>query len=1007
MNGMYKMPTNAEKRRIREQYEIPNQNSSRAVRRLGFNSMTEFYRNAQRQEAIQQRQQRIQDVIRTGLVQARDRARRNIRERVRRQDAVSRLQVGARGLIDARRVQRDGGVFNVPRVDLNGSTHRTHKNIIRRFAGRTIMVTTTVYGDLGLMEDVISTKVPTTGFSAWWRKKGWWMFMDDSDLTKIQTMGKSVNLFNIGASRATITISPYREVIPRRTQQAFADGINHCMFTPILQWSMFKHAESKSKSAVKRYSTVINKVLNYIEKYKTGVPENCLQGICNDLQINIKIDLPLIDQQFLECTSFKKALKTFKFVNSRLNHVELNEVVYSNKFQDMEQDELNELAQSLIDKGEYFDFKRDSKKNFTTVRTLSGVHKSASDYQKAVNEFEDVNNIGDFKIDIMNDKCADIIQESVVANGTMDFEKRWKLKWWGNCESEQDKKARIEYFKGFEKKNRPIPTIPDDIKHIDMEKAYVNFDRCDQYIGFMGKPTDWRFCDGDIDFIKKNIGVYRLGSIDFSEAPDIVKKLNRKFKHIYREEDVYPSSDYIWMNDNGIKFTVTEGCWGMKTDFRFTPHMLKKELDKDGNEGPSYYAKWCGVNQKCETRQTFNMFGDQEYFENMRVHASNQCRIGTYKDGLGEISYPKKYSYVCPHIVAFIMSYQRLTMFNQLMKMDLNKLLRICVDGIYFRDHEFDMLKTFRVKDEIKLGNDCGRKYMSYNSCPMELQHRDNQPAPFRESYEKELFIGAGGNGKTHYNLTDEGFARMLYVAPSWKLSRGKSLEYKASTTVMARCLHETYWRDIKKFNNVILFDEASQISEETKVELFKRFKGCKIIFCGDLGYQLPPIEGDEMETSGFDKITEFTNNYRFTCEKHKEICSFIRELMEDGLGKKRINEIVVSKYENIKEPKDYKPDDIILCSTHKYCDEYTEKFGETKWKCLENLRDYSNGDILVTNQKPKGRWEARHGYTIHSVQGETYGNTIYIDSRKLFDSRMAYTAISRARRWDQIKIIV
>ena len=57
MNGVIKMPTTAEKRRFREQYNIPNQNSSRAVRRLGFNSMAEFYRNAQREEAIQQFQQ--------------------------------------------------------------------------------------------------------------------------------------------------------------------------------------------------------------------------------------------------------------------------------------------------------------------------------------------------------------------------------------------------------------------------------------------------------------------------------------------------------------------------------------------------------------------------------------------------------------------------------------------------------------------------------------------------------------------------------------------------------------------------------------------------------------------------------------------------------------------------------------------------------------------------------------------------------------------------------------
>lgn len=996
MSGVIKMPTNAEKRQFREQYGIPNQNSSRAVRLLGFNSMADFYRNAQRQQAIREFQ--VRRAVRT-IAEARQ-ARRQAR-------AVSAIQEGARGLLERRRIQRLGNVFTVQNI--YGRPQVTHKPILRRFAGQQVMVTTTAYGDLGVKSHTVRLNIPATGFSSWF-KKNWFEFMEDSDKTKIKDLSNQVGILNVPPRLVTITVNPLRYVTERAFPQLFADGVNHCMFQPILEWAFEKQDTSKSKSAKVRYSGMINKLNKYIKKYKDGIPEKDIQDVCNDLQINIKIDLPLLDTQFISCESFKKPLKTFKFVNSRLNHVELNEVIHANKYEDMGQDELNELALKLAEDGEYFDFQKDKSNNFTTIRTLSGCYKSSSDYQKAVNEFEDANNIGDYKIDIVNDRCADIIEESIVANGTIDFEKRWKLKWWGNCETEEDKKIRMAYFDKIEKMNRikalgisdrKLPTIPDDIKHIDMKKAYVNFDKCEQYIGFMGKPTDWRYCDVGIDFIKKNIGVYRLKEIDFSEAPEKIRKINRKFKDIFREDDVYPSSDFVWMNDNGIKFKVSEGCWGTKADFRFTPSMLKKE------DGVAYYSKWCGVNQKYSTTQSFNMFGDQAYFENMKVHASKECEIGMYKDGVGVIQYPKKHSFSAPHIVAFIMSYQRLTIFNQLKNMDLDKLLRICVDGIYYRDHEYIMLKNFQVKDEVKLANDCGKKYMSYNSCPMELDSRPQLPAPFREPYDKELFIGAGGNGKTHYNLTDKGFARLLYVAPSWKLARAKSLEYKINTTVMARCLDPCRKDDIKKYNNVILFDEASQISEETKEAIFELYGTCKIIFCGDLGYQLPPIEGEEMETTGFGKITEFEKNYRFTCEKHREICSLIREMMESGVSRKRINEIVVSKYENISEPKDYKPEDIILCSKHDYCDEYTKKFGETKWKCLENLRDYSNGDILITNEKPKGRWEARHGYTIHSVQGETYENTIYIDSRKMFDSRMAYTAISRARRWEQIKIIV
>ena len=227
-------------------------------------------------------------------------------------------------------------------------------------------------------------------------------------------------------------------------------------------------------------------------------------------------------------------------------------------------------------------------------------------------------------------------------------------------------------------------------------------------------------------------------------------------------------------------------------------------------------------------------------------------------------------------------------------------------------------------------------------------------------------------------------------------------------------------------------------ISENEKRQLLKIFNNLKLIFTGDIGYQLPPISGEEMGMDGIENVTTFTKNYRFTCPKQLNICNQVRELIrqlpdkdilnclrmleldnaqkselidsykKSCTSKEDINEFVISQYENISEPADYKPTDIILCSkTKNYCLEWTKRFGNNKWKCLENVRDYSNGDVIIAAEKPKGKWEARHGFTIHSVQGSTYEETIYIDSRRLFDSRMSYTAISRARRWEQVKIIV
>ena len=66
-----------------------------------------------------------------------------------------------------------------------------------------------------------------------------------------------------------------------------------------------------------------------------------------------------------------------------------------------------------------------------------------------------------------------------------------------------------------------------------------------------------------------------------------------------------------------------------------------------------------------------------------------------------------------------------------------------------------------------------------------------------------------------------------------------------------------------------------------------------------------------------------------------------------------------------------------------------------------------SNGDIIYSLQKPEGcRSEVRHHFTTHSIQGETITSRIFIDCSKMFDSRMFYTAISRARRLDQLYLV-
>ena len=106
---------------------------------------------------------------------------------------------------------------------------------------------------------------------------------------------------------------------------------------------------------------------------------------------------------------------------------------------------------------------------------------------------------------------------------------------------------------------------------------------------------------------------------------------------------------------------------------------------------------------------------------------------------------------------------------------------------------------------------------------------------------------------------------------------------------------------------------------------------------------------------------------------------------------------------------------DYILVGTKKVGWEYTNmfigKFEEEKYYNNKNNYEYSNGDIVYINKedgklKDLSTVEIRHHFTTHSIQGETIDSRIFIDISKMFDSRMFYTAISRARKLDQIYLV-
>ena len=778
--------------------------------------------------------------------------------------------------------------------------------------------------------------------------------------------------------------------------QAFLNGVSHCFFTPILNHFENIVEETKAKATKKKYQGLINKIQGkqlknefkegYLHKYANGIKRNDICYVCEDLQIEVAIEQPFNKEPLFEYRSNKKPLKKFKFLNTRSDHVEYatnNDLFKQYEPVKISQKEMIKIKEQL-DKDKIFNTYTKNTYGISTLKTLDNYYVLDDEFYEAVKEFEKDNVVlENCSIDALKyPELQSFIDAGTHFNGTIDF-----------VDTDELKKK-----------------IPENIKHIDMTKAYTCFEDSKYYNGFMGHITDFREVD---NFEEK--GLYRITDLNYSKCNEQFVMLNVMLSW-FVNDNIYTDAELRALTEQKATFKVTHGAFGTGFDMKLSNDMINKkvlvkQLDSGEDIKIPYYCKYFGMISMTGKTKKFYMDGDQKYFQAM----NNVNADIYYENNTAKIVYSKKYCYNKKHITAQITAYQRLIMLEQLLQMDFNKLVRICVDGIYYKDHDIKMHKSFSHKTKMTFKNSPCEEYLSNI---LKNDNEDNYVVPKakpRKFYKTELFDGEGGLGKTYYNIfIDKGLIDVCYIPHSWKLSTSqtKQLEREQQEKLQSSVHFHIFNKDIVGYDllnkySVILLDECSMLTEKQKQYIIKNTQG-KVIFMGDIDMQLAPCEGEQMNRKGIDKITRLQKNWRFKDTKMVELNNLLRK---NG-DKKYINyfNLGIKTITKDELKKQYKPEDIIL--NYYKENEYAEMFKDIeKFKITSNTRDYKNGEI-VFDKNIKSQKEFRHGYTIHSVQGETFDKNIYIDirSRKgkvLMQNRLFYTAISRARYFGQLHLII
>lgn len=860
------------------------------------------------------------------------------------------------------------------------------------------------------LEVDVEYNVPILGINRWWNINNLihdWMF---GSIHSVFFPGGELLL---NTMRKIIIVRPTK-VKSRKIFQRFKEGLNNCFLLPIEKWIDQKLVGASTRQK-RRYDPLKTKINDYKILFRDGAPQDRLQEFANSTRFCIEILDPLRNT-YLKFEPDKKSLSKFTFINTKINHVNLDQLVGKNSatYLDTPRDMLNKKNELVT--GDKFHIYNKYCGKITSIQTLCEHYRLKNDFGNYCIEFEKSTGLDKCKLDaIKNPELTEFIKLGTHVSSCINFR---------TCNGVTSSSI----------------STSSSIKHIDQIKCYTQFKVTPYYQGFPARITDFRMVGKNNDvreFLINHIGYFYVKNINNANVITQIKRIFNSL-NIYNEDCVLPSVELVFLLDHGYTFDIIYGAWGTTIKFRFDGVMMIKR-----DEGVPYYSKWSGRCGMINTTDKFIIDCESEMANHLASTYPN-VRYYTYVHPNGtdarecEIIFKKQKAMHLCHVFGFITSYARLNLYEQLFKIQHENILRVVMDGIYYKDCNFNLSDTFRHKDPTITCNASAEKFFyahlpDINLCKF-MKTKSINSVNISSYYKTQLYVGPGGSGKTYNCLKNNGYVDLIYVTPGWKLARSKKLEHETiSVTVLARLLGECC---ISKYKysahpSVIIIDEATMLNNDRKNKILTLYPYSKIIFCGDFDengdiYQLPPIKGLPMNFIGIDSIVKFTKNRRCTCPLLQQILTNMRKDIK--LNRFNFNHFIeiMNNYGRVirEDSMEYSINDFILCSRRscrickkKWCAHnngdnfvqyWTNKYkGRSMEKYLITKSDKKNstGNIIISETRPPNS-EIRHAFTIHAIQGETCANKLFIDLRQFFDHRMAYTALSRAKSLDQIYLI-
>lgn len=752
-------------------------------------------------------------------------------------------------------------------------------------------------------------------------------------------------------------------IIPERMQQKYRDGgEKHCVIEPIYNLFMSYANNAVSKESKKKLERTAIQIKKFETEYPDGVPESDMHIIGKTARLCIIIH-DIIGNEISRYNS--SSSKFIRFTNTRINHIEQGYLCLDNKPEEVTQERLNEIIYEH-DRDNIFYLIRTSLNKFREIRSIRGCWTVEDAENKIINNFSKEIGIKKCSYDALKyPEMNELILEARIVNAAPT----------------------------------PLCETPNDIEdanHIDLSKAYTLHKECEFYRGFCGVLHQWRRLNvtcNVANFLESHLGIFQFKVT--SRDNDFLKMLGIFTGHIYS----LPSVEILYFI-RVFKMTciLTAGAWGSRFDYEYTPEMLENRR----------YCLWAGKNGMQFDSNSYSFKGDKKWASHLASVLGPE-NVSFYSEANTIIcKVENKVSYTRHHILAFITSYTRINMMEIMRNIPQQSLIKVILDGIYFRGDIPDIVLPHKNNKELKT----------------HLGFRDFWYTPSRVNvskwpeYKKEfdgncVLAGPGGTGKTHTILTDRGFINPKYVVPMHFLGKKIRVKYNVSYDTMHKfigngCISRRVESDTVP--SVILIDELTMHDGRDIEKAIAMYPESLIFVAGDIDqkqwYQCRNGENGEFKELWQPndwRYVFFEKDYRSLDNELRKFKLDIREKMREIFtnGKNgdanKIRDWVTSNYkiQSINDAiKEFRDGDIWIAGTH-----------NTNKKLLENgiISGYIKNKELTFN--PDGA-EKRGSFTIHSFQGLTIEDKRVFISMDNFEYAMFYTAVSRVRKMEQIILV-